>query len=124
MFKKQAAPLPPGKYRMGGAHFKNDKAFVRTAVRDVRRLVKYCDLGVESSLLDWGCGGADQRCRTVGSANFKERTDGQSGSHGGDPEQREICGSGGDLGPVRGESKQCRVCTGRVSGANLIGRPR
>ena len=56
MFKKQAAPLPPGKYRMGGAHFKNDKAFVRTAVRDVRRLVEYCDLGVESSLLDWGCG--------------------------------------------------------------------
>lgn len=56
MFKKKTPPLPPGKYRMGGAHFKNDKAFVRTAVRDVRRLVKYCDLTEESSLLDWGCG--------------------------------------------------------------------
>ncbi|CAB4966919.1 MAG: methyltransferase domain-containing protein [Actinobacteria bacterium] len=56
MFNKKTAPLPPGKFRMGGTHFKNDKAFIRTAVRDVRRLVKYCDLNAESSLLDWGCG--------------------------------------------------------------------
>lgn len=56
MFQKKTAPLPPGKYRMGGTHFKNDKAFIRTAVRDVRRLVEYCDLNAESSLLDWGCG--------------------------------------------------------------------
>ncbi len=55
MFRKKL-PLPPGKYRMGGKHFKNDKAFIKTAVRDVRRLVKYCDLSEGSTLLDWGCG--------------------------------------------------------------------
>ena len=32
------------------------KAFIKTAVRDVRRLVKYCDLSEGSTLLDWGCG--------------------------------------------------------------------
>jgi cyclopropane fatty-acyl-phospholipid synthase-like methyltransferase len=55
MFKRKYA-LPPGKYRMGGKHFKNDKAFVKTAVRDVRRLVDYCNLNEDSTLLDWGCG--------------------------------------------------------------------
>jgi cyclopropane fatty-acyl-phospholipid synthase-like methyltransferase len=55
MFKRKYA-LPPGKYRMGGKHFKNDKAFVKTAVRDVRRLVDYCNLSEDSTLLDWGCG--------------------------------------------------------------------
>ncbi len=54
--RKQPAVLPPGKYRMGGAHFKNDKAFIRTAVRDVERLEEYCGLTTESALLDWGCG--------------------------------------------------------------------
>lgn len=49
-------PLPPGKYRMGGKHFKNDKAFIKTAVSDVQRLEKYCGLDSSSSLLDWGCG--------------------------------------------------------------------
>lgn len=53
--KKQAA-LPPGKFRMGGKHFKNDRAFIRTAVRDVQRLEDYCGLNRESALLDWGCG--------------------------------------------------------------------
>ena len=56
MFGKKSAPLPPGRYRMGGAHFKDDGAFIRTAVRDVERLQEYCGLGTESSLLDWGCG--------------------------------------------------------------------
>ena len=56
MFGKKSAPLPPGKYRMGGAHFKNDREFIRTAVRDVERLQEYCGLGTDSSLLDWGCG--------------------------------------------------------------------
>ena len=55
MFKKKIA-LPPSKYRMGGKHFKNDKAFVKTAVHDVRRLVDYCNLSEDSILLDWGCG--------------------------------------------------------------------
>jgi len=41
---------------MGGKHFKNDKAFIKTAVRDVKRLEKYCGLNPESSLLDWGSG--------------------------------------------------------------------
>ena len=53
--RKQAV-LPPGKYRMGGKHFKNDKAFIRTAVRDVERLEAYCGLDRDSALLDWGCG--------------------------------------------------------------------
>ncbi len=49
-------PLPPSKYRMGGKHFKNDKAFIRTSVKDVKRLEKYCGLNTESAVLDWGCG--------------------------------------------------------------------
>ena len=48
--------LPPGKYRMGGAHFKDDDAFIRTAVRDVKRLERMCGLHDGSRLLDWGCG--------------------------------------------------------------------
>ena len=48
--------LPPGKYRMGGKHFKDDAAFVKTAVRDVRRLERYAGLTAQSRLLDWGCG--------------------------------------------------------------------
>ena len=51
-----SSALPPSKYRMGGKHFKNDAAFIKTAVRDVKRLEKYCDLGKQSRLLDWGCG--------------------------------------------------------------------
>lgn len=54
--KKKAGALPPGKYRMGGKHFKNDAAFIKTAVRDVKRLEKYCGLTKDSRLLDWGCG--------------------------------------------------------------------
>ncbi len=61
--KKDAAPkkapgkaLPPGKYRMGGEHFKDDAVFIATAVRDVNRLEEYCDLTADSRLLDWGCG--------------------------------------------------------------------
>lgn len=48
--------LPPGKYRMGGVHFKDDRAFIDTAVRDVRRLERTCGLTEQSALLDWGCG--------------------------------------------------------------------
>jgi len=48
--------LPPGKYRMGGAHFKDDTAFVETAVRDVQRLENLAGLTRESRVLDWGCG--------------------------------------------------------------------
>jgi cyclopropane fatty-acyl-phospholipid synthase-like methyltransferase len=48
--------LPPGKYRMGGKHFKNDAAFIKTAVRDVKRLERYAGLSTDSRLLDWGCG--------------------------------------------------------------------
>lgn len=48
--------LPPGKYRMGGVHFKDDQAFIDTAVRDVRRLERTCGLTEQSALLDWGCG--------------------------------------------------------------------
>jgi SAM-dependent methyltransferase len=54
--KKSAAALPPRKYRMGGEHFKDDQAFIRTAVRDAKRLQKYAGLTADSALLDWGCG--------------------------------------------------------------------
>ena len=54
--KSSGKALPPGKYRMGGEHFKDDEAFIKTAVKDVKRLEKYCDLNVDSRLLDWGCG--------------------------------------------------------------------
>lgn len=59
MFKRSKTskiPLPPSKLRMGGKHFKNDEAFIKTAVRDVKRLEKYAGLTTESRLLDWGCG--------------------------------------------------------------------
>ena len=49
-------PLPPAKYRMGGAHFQDDDAFIATAARDVRRLGELAGLTAESRLLDWGCG--------------------------------------------------------------------
>lgn len=49
-------PLPPHAIRMGGQHFLDDEAFVRTATADVRRLVDAAGLSVESRLLDWGCG--------------------------------------------------------------------
>jgi len=41
---------------MGGKHFKNDDAFIRTAVRDVKRLERLAGLNPQSRLLDWGCG--------------------------------------------------------------------
>lgn len=41
---------------MGGRHFKDDDAFIRTAVRDVERLEKFAGLNENSRLLDWGCG--------------------------------------------------------------------
>lgn len=54
--RKKKTPLPPGKYRMGGQHFKDDDAFIRTAVRDVKRLERFAGLNENSRLLDWGCG--------------------------------------------------------------------
>ncbi len=51
-----AAVLPPSKYRMGGRHFKNDAEFIKTAVRDVKRLEKLAGLTLDSRILDWGCG--------------------------------------------------------------------
>ncbi len=48
--------LPPGRYRMGGEHFKDDTAFIATSVRDVKRLQDYAGLTKDSRLLDWGCG--------------------------------------------------------------------
>ena len=41
---------------MGGEHFKDDRAFIRTAVRDAKRLQRYAGLTRDSALLDWGCG--------------------------------------------------------------------
>ncbi|WP_141012874.1 class I SAM-dependent methyltransferase [Nocardioides sambongensis] len=52
---RQPIPLPPGELRMGGRHFKDDEAFVRSATEDVRRLNEF-GLQKDSRLLDWGCG--------------------------------------------------------------------
>ena len=48
--------LPPVKLRAGGEHFKNDKDFIKKAVRDVKRLQRICGLTLTSRVLDWGCG--------------------------------------------------------------------
>jgi SAM-dependent methyltransferase len=48
--------LPPTVYRMGGAHFRRDDAFLSSAVTDVSRLETWIGLGPSSRLLDWGCG--------------------------------------------------------------------
>jgi len=41
---------------MGGEHFKDDRAFIDSAVRDVKRLQRFADLNQQSAVLDWGCG--------------------------------------------------------------------
>ena len=48
--------LPPTVYRMGGAHFRQDDAFVSSAVAEVGRLEDRIGLSTSSRLLDWGCG--------------------------------------------------------------------
>ncbi len=48
--------LPPTVYRMGGAHFRQDDAFVSSAVAEVGRLEDKIGLSTSSRLLDWGCG--------------------------------------------------------------------
>lgn len=53
---RQNLVLPPGRFRMGGEHFKDDTQFIATAVRDVKRLQDYTGLNENSRLLDWGCG--------------------------------------------------------------------
>ena len=47
-----AGALPPAKYRMGGKHFKNDAAFIKTAVRDVKRL-EPASAGAAAALRSW-----------------------------------------------------------------------
>lgn len=41
---------------MGGEHFRDDDAFVASAVREVGRLADQAGATKESRLLDWGCG--------------------------------------------------------------------
>ena len=48
--------LPPLALRMGGEHFKDDQAFISTAVADVHRLQSSAHLTMDTRLLDWGCG--------------------------------------------------------------------
>jgi cyclopropane fatty-acyl-phospholipid synthase-like methyltransferase len=48
--------LPPTVYRMGGVHFRQDDAFVASAVAEVGRLEELIGLTAQSRLLDWGCG--------------------------------------------------------------------
>lgn len=48
--------LPPVELRMGGKHFLDDNEFVRSAIRDVKRLRRSAGLTLDSRVLDWGCG--------------------------------------------------------------------
>lgn len=48
-------PLPPRSFRMGGEHFRDDAAFVSSAIEEVRRLETH-GLCPDSRLIDWGCG--------------------------------------------------------------------
>lgn len=49
-------PLPPKRFRMGGAHFRTDEGFVEGAKADVEKLRRTAGLREDSRLLDWGCG--------------------------------------------------------------------
>jgi SAM-dependent methyltransferase len=53
---KSGMPLPPLRYRMGGAHFRTDEAFVAGGMRDVSRLMELAALDERSRLLDFGSG--------------------------------------------------------------------
>jgi SAM-dependent methyltransferase len=49
-------PLPPVGLRAGGAHFRDDGAFLASAVDEARRVVAECESNGSLSLLDVGCG--------------------------------------------------------------------
>ena len=48
--------LPPPSIRLGGAHFRQDRAFVESGRADVRKLRSAFGLDASSSILDLGCG--------------------------------------------------------------------
>ena len=48
--------MPPAELRMGGRHFLDDNEFVRSAVRDAKRLRWTAGLSLNSQVLDLGCG--------------------------------------------------------------------
>jgi SAM-dependent methyltransferase len=48
--------LPPRSLRLGGEHFRDDRAFVESGREDVRKLVGAFGIGASSSILDLGCG--------------------------------------------------------------------
>ena len=48
--------LPPASLRLGGAHFRDDGAFVESGRRDVGKLREAFGLGPTSTILDIGCG--------------------------------------------------------------------
>lgn len=48
--------IPIADMRFGGAHFKDDQSFLRTAEAEARRLIDYCGLTRDSAVLDIGCG--------------------------------------------------------------------
>jgi SAM-dependent methyltransferase len=48
--------LPPSDLRQGGRHFKDDKAFISSGLRDAERLREIAGLDVDSDVLDFGCG--------------------------------------------------------------------
>lgn len=49
-------PLPPSQLRMGGAHFKKDRDFIQSGIRDAKLLRRRAGLGPDKRVLDWGCG--------------------------------------------------------------------
>lgn len=48
--------IPPPAMRLGGAHFLEDREFVESGRRDVRKLSEAFGIGAESRVLDIGCG--------------------------------------------------------------------
>jgi SAM-dependent methyltransferase len=48
--------LPPPSLRLGGAHFRDNRAFVESGRRDVQKLRAAFNLDASSSILDVGCG--------------------------------------------------------------------
>lgn len=48
--------IPPAGMRLGGAHFLDDREFVESGRRDVRKLVEGFGTGADSRVLDIGCG--------------------------------------------------------------------
>ena len=48
--------IPAKRFRFGGAHFQDDRAFLETGKAEARKLIQHCNLHSDSSVLEIGCG--------------------------------------------------------------------